>query len=184
MSSNQNLFHDFYVLNVKLFILWLTNYNQYSKWSKGPKKKFQKGQRIINALNLHQNLLNSWVREDVKKIHYFRSRSYMNGALDMATFCQIFSMQSISSLVARCYVLERTPSNLQGTKANMQWSDHTFPAISLQYIPWTPFPLFWPDVMWRLRLSVGAYTDQSGEDKGKGNPGNSPFHPRAQPQNL
>ena len=32
----------------------------------------------------------------------------------------IFSMQSISSLVTRCYVLERTPSNLQGTKANMQ----------------------------------------------------------------
>ena len=75
---------------------------------KRAQKNSKKGQRIINVLNLHQNLLNSWVREDVKKIHYFRSRSYMNGALDMATFCQIFSMQSISSLVARCYVLERT----------------------------------------------------------------------------
>ena len=32
----------------------------------------------------------------------------MNGTLDMATFCQIFSMQSISSLVARCYVLEQS----------------------------------------------------------------------------
>ena len=124
------------------------------------------------------------IKERCKRIHSFRSRSYIYDARGMATFCQTFSMQSISSLVTRCYVLEHTLSNLQGTKANMQWSDHTFPAISLQYIPWTPFPLFWPDVMWRLRLSVGAYTDQSGEDKGKGNPGNSPFHPRAQPQNL
>ena len=80
---------------------------------KRAQKCSKKGQRIINALNLHQNLLNSWVREDVKKVQYFRSRSYMNGALYMAIFCQIFSMQSISSLVARCYVLERTPSNLQ-----------------------------------------------------------------------
>ena len=150
---------------------------------KGPKmfKKRTKNNKCVEPSSEFVKLMG---KGRCKKIHYFRSRSYMNGALDMATFCQMFSMQSISSPVARCYVLERTPSNLQGTKANMRWSDHTFPAISLQYIPWTPFPLFWPDVMWRLRLSVGAYTDQSGEDKGKGNPGNSPFHPRAQPQNL
>ena len=54
----------------------------------------------------------------------------MNGALDMATFCQIFSMQSISSLVARCYVLERTPSNLQicddQTTHSLQFLCNTF----------------------------------------------------------
>ena len=56
-------------------------------------------------------------KERCKRIHSFRSRSYIYDARGMATFCQTFSMQSISSLVARCYVLERTPSNLQGNKS-------------------------------------------------------------------
>ena len=34
---------------------------------KRAQKCSKKRQRIINALNLHQKLLNSWVREDVKK---------------------------------------------------------------------------------------------------------------------
>ena len=69
------------------------------------------------------------IKERCKRIHSFRSRSYIYDARGMATFCQTFSMQSISSLVTRCYVLEHTLSNLQGTKANMQWSDHTFPTF-------------------------------------------------------
>ena len=106
---------------------------------KGP-KMFQKRTKNNKCVEPSSEFVKLLGKGRCKKIHYLRSRSYLNGALDMATFCQIFSMQSISSLVARCYVLERTPSNLQGTKANMQWSDHTFPAISLQYTPWTPFP--------------------------------------------